>query len=261
MQNITTAMRSYLLISLKTIVRNIFYEIFMNYERFLKNKVPVCDLQTITIIRRLPPDAVCVDIGVNEGQLFNAMSKHCSKGKLYGFEPITHLYKYLSKRYRGDHIQFFPIALSDKEEEASFYYFPGRTGVSGFSRRWALFSDLKAEEMTIRTRCFDAILDLPRIDLIKIDVEGLELKVLKGTREHLIRCRPVIIFECGYGAIDYYKGTPEEVFAFFDEIGYSISLLKPYLAGQLPFDRHTFIYFFKHGYEIQYIAYPFSNNS
>lgn len=250
-------MRSYLLITLKNMIRISFYWVFRCYENFFKNKIPVYDLQTISVIRRLPKDAVCIDIGVNEGQLFNSMVKYCPQGTLYGFEPIPHLYKYLKTRYASARIHLFPMVLSDIEEEVCFYYFPRRTGVSGLSRRWALFSEIRAEELSLKTTSLDKVLDLSRIDLIKIDVEGAELRVLKGAKRNILRCKPLIVFECGYGGIDYFKGTPEQVFSFFEEIGYGISLLKYHLSDLLPLDRHSFVYLFKHRYEYQFIAYPF----
>ena len=38
-------------------------------------------------------------------------------------------------------------------------------------------------------------LQLPRIDLLKIDVEGMEFEVLQGARESIERCRPEIVVE------------------------------------------------------------------
>jgi FkbM family methyltransferase len=42
--------------------------------------------------------------------------------------------------------------------------------------------------------------DLPRLDLIKIDVEGHERKVLDGAAAILGRCRPVLVVETGHEA-------------------------------------------------------------
>lgn len=40
------------------------------------------------------------------------------------------------------------------------------------------------------------MLELPRLDLLKIDVEGMEANVISGARQTLQRCRPVVFAEC-----------------------------------------------------------------
>lgn len=47
-------------------------------------------------------------------------------------------------------------------------------------------------------------LQLPRVDLLKIDVEGMELEVLAGAKETIERCRPVMM-------IEFIKVTPEAI--------------------------------------------------
>jgi FkbM family methyltransferase len=54
------------------------------------------------------------------------------------------------------------------------------------------YADEKASE--IRTMTIDS-LELVRIDLIKIDVEGMELEVIEGARASLTRSRPVLVVE------------------------------------------------------------------
>jgi FkbM family methyltransferase len=54
------------------------------------------------------------------------------------------------------------------------------------------YADDKLTE--IRTLAIDS-LGLTRLDLIKIDVEGMELEVLAGARQTIARCLPIIIVE------------------------------------------------------------------
>lgn len=248
-------MKNYFLISVKNSIRSFAFRLYSYYERHFKHKISVYDLQAISLIRRLPTDAVCVDIGVNEGQLFNSMYRHCKNGVLYGFEPIPDLYNYLTRKYNSPRVHLKKMVLSDTEEAVSFFYFPKRTGVSGLARR--SFNQLEAKELNYTAALLDDVLkDVPRIDLVKIDVEGAELKVFRGARQTIARCRPTIIFECGYGGLEYFKGTPEEVYDFFESIGYALSIQKAYLENHPPLDRHTFLHVFKNGYESQYIAGP-----
>ena len=56
-------------------------------------------------------------------------------------------------------------------------------------------------------------LGLPRIDLVKIDVEGMELQVLQGARESILRCRPQLL-------IEVIKTDPESVTELLEGAGY-----------------------------------------
>jgi FkbM family methyltransferase len=64
-------------------------------------------------------------------------------------------------------------------------------------------------------------------DVIKIDVEGYELKVLRGAREMLIRHKPVVFLELhlsGDGGVDMrkYGDTPEQLWDVAGECGYTV---------------------------------------
>jgi len=73
--------------------------------------------------------------------------------------------------------------------------------------------------------------------LIKIDVEGAELSVLRGALQTMAAHSPVILFEhCGHGAA--YGVTPADIRSFLSEMGYGIFLLDgqltPWESDDLP---------------------------
>lgn len=56
-------------------------------------------------------------------------------------------------------------------------------------------------------------LNLSRIDLVKIDVEGMELQVLQGAQESILRCRPQLI-------VEIIKSDEKAVAELLDAAGY-----------------------------------------
>lgn len=56
-------------------------------------------------------------------------------------------------------------------------------------------------------------LHLPRLDLIKIDIEGMELEALNGAADTIARLRPICY-------VELLKSDPARIHAFFTESGY-----------------------------------------
>ena len=71
-------------------------------------------------------------------------------------------------------------------------------------------------QKTIETRLF-AIDDLalPRIDFIKIDIEGMEMEALCGAAESITRCKPQML-------IEKIKSSENHITEFLKEKGYVI---------------------------------------
>jgi len=65
------------------------------------------------------------------------------------------------------------------------------------------------------------------VGLIKIDVEGLELRVLKGALEVLRQNQlPPLLFECWSGA--RYQKEKEALLEFVESLGYEIHRVRRY---------------------------------
>lgn len=57
--------------------------------------------------------------------------------------------------------------------------------------------------------------ELPRVDLMKIDVEGMEVDVLEGAKETIARCKPML-------TVEIIKTDKTAVTKFLTELGYSL---------------------------------------
>jgi hypothetical protein len=83
------------------------------------------------------------------------------------------------------------------------------------------------------------------IQLIKIDVEGGEMLVLKGAIQTLQRCKPIVLFEFGMAGANAYGVNPLAMFQFFSEtLNYEIFTLQNWLKGNaaLSFSQFNSLY-------------------
>ena len=67
-------------------------------------------------------------------------------------------------------------------------------------------------KVMVRKMAIDA-LNLPRLDFLKLDIEGMEPKALRGARETIARCKPVLQIEhhvCGMDVLKFHLGQNYE---------------------------------------------------
>jgi FkbM family methyltransferase len=182
----------------------------------------------------LRPDSHVVDIGANHGSVLAEFVRLVPDGRWLAFEPIPALHAELTVAFPGVDVR--EVALSDSPGEARFQHVVSADGYSGLRRR-TYPGPVDVQEITVRTARLDD--ELP-VDfspaLIKIDVEGGELGVLRGARETLETHRPVVVFEHGQGAAEHYGTTSAEVWDVLDGAGLRVFDL----AGVGPYSRDQF---------------------
>jgi len=215
------------------------------------------DAQTRKVIRKVcRPDSNCIDVGCHKGEILDLMIKFAPNGKHMGFEPIPGLYNKLKEKYSGTSCTISDIALSNTTGVTTFNYVVSNPSYSGIKKR---NYDRPGEQDTVievKTDKLDNIINPShRADLIKIDVEGAEMLVLEGATGTIAKWKPVIIFEYGLGASDVYGTTPDQLFGFFGQLGYKISLLEHWLNKGPHFSQKEFEEQFYKRLNYYFIAY------
>ena len=212
-------------------------------------------LTKIIFSKVIKRDSNCIDIGCHKGEILDSILTLSPKGKHYGFEPIPVLYNQLDVKYGGK-ATIYPYALSDSNGESTFQFVRNAPAYSGINKREYKTQNPDIEEITVELKKLDGLIPAEiKIDLIKIDVEGAEFGVLKGAKELLKRSMPVIVFECGLGASDFYGTKPSDVYLFLTkEVGLNVSLLKSFIKNNKPLTLDQFENCYNTNKEYYFIA-------
>ncbi|HEY6983117.1 MAG TPA: FkbM family methyltransferase [Reyranella sp.] len=158
--------------------------------------------------RVLRPGMSVVDIGANEGlyTLFAARRVGAS-GRVVAVEPSSRergLLEANLARNRLGNVTIVPHALAEQSGAAELQIAPKRHGghntLGGFIHEGE--TAVARETVTIETLdALGARLGLARIDVVKIDVEGAELRLLSGGRTLLCQHRPILLIEANEEAL------------------------------------------------------------
>lgn len=139
------------------------------------------------------------DVGANIGYMSLLFSKFTGpEGKIFAFEPETNNFSMLQKNIllnNVNNIFSYKVACSENEEELKLYLSEGIN--KGQHTLLKVHQENEQFEIvkTIKLDDFFALNHLDRIDLIKIDVEGAELEVLKGMDSILTNYAPILVIE------------------------------------------------------------------
>lgn len=203
------------------------------------------------------PGTNCIDVGCHKGEILDIILSLSPNGRHFAFEPIPSLFAELKRKY-GQQCTIFPYALSDTEGRTTFNFVRNAPAYSGINRRKYAVAEPDIEEIDVELKRLDDLIptDTP-IGLIKIDVEGAEMGVLRGANELLNRDRPLVIFECGLGASEFYGTTAEIVFDFFsNDVKMGIYTLRDLIAKRGPMNRERFVEVFNTNSDYYFVAAP-----
>jgi FkbM family methyltransferase len=153
--------------------------------------------QFLTLIERLFLDrrGAFIDIGTNVGQTLIKVLSIDPTREYLGFEPQIDCCFYIDRFIRDNslaNVSILPMVLSDSNGLLKLYF------NSDYDEMASTLPSGGGQSKWVPSRVGDEVLselNLSDVAIIKIDVEGAELEVLRGLKESMQRWRPLLIFE------------------------------------------------------------------
>ncbi|WP_189398581.1 FkbM family methyltransferase [Arenicella chitinivorans] len=168
-----------------------------NHEQYLRDVIPaVLSVTTGAVF----------DVGVNRGQTLLKLLEISTDIDYHGFEPqVGALYgvQYFLNQNKLNNFKVYPVALGLSNTVCTIKSLdpklvgqlssPVASMIDGF--RPEEFYNFETSIVVVKGDEIVESLEIDKLGLIKIDVEGAELEVVAGLEHSIRRLRPIILFE------------------------------------------------------------------
>jgi FkbM family methyltransferase len=124
-----------------------------------------------------------------------------SEGFVIALEPVPETYASLRENLRSNgvaNVVALPLAAWSSNNVLEILVPPGRSGSSAMVTRHFTGLGLRGRRISVKAVALDNLvkdLRISRVDLIKIDAEGAELEILRGSLDIIRKYRPAIVAE------------------------------------------------------------------
>lgn len=165
------------------------------------------------LVRLVERGGTFVDVGAHIGSVIAAVEHHRPDARIVAVEAIPEKAVRLARKFSNVRVE--ACALADREGKAAFFVDLDRPGYSSLAG-----GGERLREIEVPLRTLDGLMAGSSADVIKIDVEGAELGVLRGATALIARSRPTILFESGPGEVHGYGKA--DLWGFFEQAGYVV---------------------------------------
>jgi len=137
---------------------------------------------------------IFLDLGCNLGTYTDLINKNFITKKIYIFEPSKICFKYLQERYNENKTYIYNLALSDRKKTLKFYEKEIVSQSTIYNKKNKIFDNLKNNSIyNVNCISLDEFYKNNKLkeilDLVKIDCEGEDYNILRGSKNLLKKSR------------------------------------------------------------------------
>jgi len=151
-------------------------------------------LATLLVTRLPQPNTTFVDVGAHIGSIISEVARHEPQVKIVAIEAMPDKASRLVRKFPA--VTIHASAVGEEAGTVPFYVRSEQSGFSSLSKPGEGATG-GIEEVQVPIQRLDDLVAPDGVDVMKIDVEGAELGVLRGCPNLIAASRPVIMFESG----------------------------------------------------------------
>jgi FkbM family methyltransferase len=192
--------------------------------------------------RFIKKNTIIIDVGANIGFESLYFAKKYPANLVYSYEPTSIPFNCLSKSkdLNGlENLKIFKLGVGEKSGMVTIHAATNETynkGLASIESNFDLDDTFTKETIDIITLDEHVTENMP-VSLIKIDVQGYEIKVLEGAITLIEKDRPVIIYEHFEG----YYSNPQELRDKIENLLFSLGYELYIIRSKNTFRPHKFL--------------------
>ena len=175
--------------------------------------------------------AVVFDVGANVGQFAKDLRRHSYRGLIFSFEPVSKVFERLTKNFKrdarwhglelgvGSISGYFDIHVSANSGLSTSFLEMEKVHLENFPSSQYVRSE-NVRVVTLSEQIKDLGVDKTKL-AIKIDVQGLELEVLRGAQQELAEVQCLLI-EVSLTSLYLGEPTLTEIISFLENHNHKI---------------------------------------
>ncbi len=177
------------------LIKNIIKEIAARFGYVVRDARHAYGVDSLDDIRKLSaafnkPIQVAFDVGANVGATSKGILRMFPVCNVFAFEPHQETFEQLERNIINNRFQPVHLALSDTGGMQAFYAYDGAGLINSLTNnaRFAVRGELKAKQLTVEVKTVDQFCvdnNIKKIDILKVDTEGCDFRVLKGSEKML----------------------------------------------------------------------------
>jgi len=179
------------------------------------------------------------DVGANRGEYTSAILKLYPNSRIFSFEPSAETFRLLDEKFAAmKQVLRLNYGLGSKAQSRFLYKESQYARIASFTQLDVINPD-HTEKVIVKT--LDEVVNdyaISEIDLVKIDVEGHELDVIKGAQNTLLlRKIKYLQFELGEASIQT-NTTLKDIYGELSKYNYRVYLISR--RGIVPLDTYDY---------------------
>lgn len=176
------------------------------------------------------PGMVCFDIGANIGTMSVHLGNRVgSQGRVYAFEPMPRVCDRLIRNIEANGlsevVKVNQLALSDSKGTADFGVADETKPNQGMGSLVNTVNEVVTGRLVVNTITLDGFVEengISQIDLMKIDIQGAEPKLLKGGIKTLTTLSPDLLMEVSPADLECFGTTGKALLEQVEALGYHV---------------------------------------